>query len=286
MSLMIGNVGLFIVKRKTNISYILESIDTNMQTEIFMHFNQTLKELEPGDKIEAFLYYDNRNRLCATMEKPLITTTKYGFVKVVNVREKLGCFVDININKDMLLSKDFLPNNYKGWPQTGDMLPCILKEKKDTLVAKIINRDDIPFHQSMLKVGDCATAYVTMFTSNGMLAITLDYDVIYIHKSLVRKKYRIGEEICVTIININKNNEFNGSLITQKETMINTDKEMILKHLIDLGGVLNLGNASTPEEIAKIFTLSKSAFKRAVGALYKERLITIDEHKITLVKTK
>ncbi len=284
MALKIGDIDKFIVKRKTNISYILEQATGDIKTEIFMHFNQATKELEPGDEVEAFLYYDNRHRLCATMESPFITTNNYGFVKVVNVKEKLGCFVDININKDILLSKDFLPYNFKGWPQVGDMIPCILKEKKDSLIAKIIIREDIPIHESTLKIGDCATAYITMFTSNGMLAVTLDYDIIYIHKSMVRKKYRIGEELCVTIININKNNEFNGSMITQKETMIDTDKQMILNYLIDLGGILNLGNASTPEEIAKVFTLSKSAFKRAVGALYKERLITIEDHKITLIK--
>ena len=42
----------------------------------------------------------------------------------------------------------------------------------------------------------------------------------------------------------------------------------------------------SPEEISKIFTLSKSAFKRAVGALYKERLIEIEDYKIILKNEK
>ena len=50
-----------------------------------------------------------------------------------------------------------------------------------------------------------------------------------------------------------------------------------------MGGVIPLGNQSTPEEINKYFKMSKSAFKRAVGALYKERLIKIEDFKITLL---
>lgn len=284
MSLRIGEVNSFIVKRETNISYILEPADGDSFNEIFLHFNQATRHLEEKEKIDAFLYYDNRRRLCATMEEPFITTTTYGFVEVVNVKDNIGCFMNINISKDILLSKDFLPVNLKGWPKIGDKVPCILKEKKDSLVARIVLREDLEKHESSLKVGDCALAYVTSFTKNGMIAYTLDYDIIYIHKSMVRKKYRIGEEITVTIININDRGEFNGSMITQKETMRLSDSEMILNYLNDLGGVLNLGNASTPEEISKVFTLSKSAFKRAVGALYKERLITIEDHKITLIK--
>lgn len=284
MPLKIGEVNSFFVKRETNISYILELCNDECKNEIFLHFNQSTRRLNPGDIIEAFLYYDNRHRLCATMEEPFITTKSYGFVKVVNIKEGVGCFVDINIAKDILLSKDFLPTNQKGWPQIGDLVPCILKEKKDSLVARIITRDDLKPTNTLLQVGDCATAYVASFTSSGMLVYTLDYDIIYIHKSMVRKKYRIGEELTVTIINTNSRGEFNGSLITQKETMRLSDSQMILNYLKDLGGVLNLGNASTPEEISKVFTLSKSAFKRAVGALYKEKLIIIEDHRITLVK--
>ena len=80
--------------------------------------------------------------------------------------------------------------------------------------------------------------------------------------------------------------EYNGSTIAQKETMRLSDSEMILNYLKEMGGVIPLGNASTPEEINKIFTLSKSAFKRAVGALYKERLIEIEDHKIILKNEK
>ncbi len=284
MPLNIGEINKLRVKRETDISYIL--INDNDPYEVFMHFNQATRRLSENEEVNVFLYYDNKHRLCATMEDPSISTTKYGFVSCVGVREKVGCFMNIGIAKDILLSKDFLPNNPKAWPKNNDMLPCILKVKKDSLVCKIISREDVEKHNTSIKVGDTISAYVVSFTSTGLLACDEEFNFIYVHKSMIRKKYRIGEEIILTIININSKGEFNGSTITQKETMRLSDSQMLLNYLKEMGGVIPLGNLSTPEDISKVFTLSKSAFKRAVGALYKDRLIEIEDYRILLKEEK
>lgn len=278
----IGELSTYIVNRKTDIGYILNPIKDN-DTEIFLHFNQAIKELEVNDTVKAFLYYDNKRRLCATLEEPLITTSKFGFISVVSVLNNTGCFMNIGIVKDILLSKDYLPNYVKAWPMKEDKLPCILKVKKDSLVCKILSREDLPKGELKHKVGEKVNAVVTQFTSTGLLAISEEFELIYIHKSLTRKSYRIGEAIECTIININQHNEYNGSLILQKEHMIDKDKEMLLRLLNNFGGVLCLGNLSSADEIQKELNISKSAFKRAVGSLYKDRLITIDDYKITKV---
>ena len=284
MPLLIGELNKLRVKRETDISYIL--VQDNEPFEVFMHFNQATKRLQENELVDVFLYYDNKHRLCATMEDPIITTKKYGFVKCVSRKENVGCFMNIGIAKDILLSKDILPTNTKAWPRPNDTLPCILKVKKDSLVCKIISRDDITVKNASLKINDTISAYVISFTSTGLLAVDEAFNVIYVHKSMIRKKYRLGEEIILTIININKKGEYNGSTITQKETMRLSDSEMLLNYLKEMGGIIPLGNLSSPEDIAKIFTLSKSAFKRAVGALYKERLIEIEDYRIILKEEK
>lgn len=284
MPLNIGEVNTLIVKRETNISYSLVE-DLSSNNEIFLHFNQASRRLNIGEKIDVFLYFDNKHRLCATMEHPLITTKQFGFVKVVDVKKEMGCFVNIGIVKDILLSKDYLPTYFDSWPKKDEEIPCILKLKKDALIAKIISKDDLKKGEQKLNIGDKVDAVVSHFTSSGLIAFTTSFDVIYIHKSLMRKKHHIGEMLNVEIININEHKEYNGSLIEQKEKMRLIDSELILRYLNNFGGTLKLGNLSTPEEIAKIFPLSKSAFKRAVGALYKERLITIEDYKITLIKS-
>ena len=283
MPINIGEIGKFVVKRETDISYTLSPDDDELTTYVFLHFNQATRKLEPGEIIDAFLYYDQKKRLCATMEVPFITTNKYDFVEVVDTLDKVGVFVNIGIAKDILLSKDFLPTNLKYWPKKGDKVPCILSEKQHQLVARIVSNQDIIITPPSLNVGDTISGTVIRTAPSGITICTPKYQFVFIHKSYIRKEYHIGEEVICKIININELGNYHASTIEQKEFSRISDSTMILNYLKKLGGILPLGNASTPEDINKYFKMSKAAFKRAVGALYKERLIIIDDYKITLI---
>ena len=68
MELKIGEINKLEVLKETDISYTL----TNGENTVFLHFNQTPNKLKVGDKVDAFLYFDQKKRLCATLEKPLI----------------------------------------------------------------------------------------------------------------------------------------------------------------------------------------------------------------------
>lgn len=284
--LKIGDINEFIVKRETDISYTLSPKDPELTTYVFLHFNQATRKLIPGEEIKAFLYYDQKKRLCATMEEPLITVEKYGFVEVVDINDKAGVFVNIGISKDILLSADYLPNYHKAWPIVGDKLPCILKNKTDQLVARIINHEDKIKETIKLSKNEEITGIVSKITPEGLGVYTEDYNYVFIHKSLIRKKYRLGEPITLKINHINEKGYYYGTTIAQKEVARIDDSEIILQYLDNFGGVLPLGNASTPEEIAKVLSMSKSAFKRAVGNLYKKRLILIEDHRIIKVNNK
>ena len=88
--------------------------------------------------------------------------------------------------------------------------------------------------------------------------------------------------INVKVINVNERGNYNGTLIANKELVRLDDSEMILRYLKMHGGSIALSDKSSPEDIAKYFPLSKSAFKRAIGNLYKQKLITIKENLIKL----
>ncbi len=284
MPLHIGEVNRFIVKRETDISYTLSPDDDELTTYVFLHFNQATRKLEPGEKIKAFLYYDQKKRLCATMEDPLITTSNYGFVKVVNVLENAGAFVNINIAKDILLSKDFLPSSIKAWPKIDEEVPCILIEKQHQLVARIITPNDIKVLPPKLKVDQTISGNVSKITQAGITVCTREFQFVFIHKNYLRKNYHLGEEVTCKVIHINEHGEYYASTIERKEYSRLSDSDTIYNYLKQMGGIVPLGNASSPEDINKFFKMSKSAFKRAVGALYKKRLISIEDYKITLIE--
>lgn len=275
--LKIGQINKLEVLKETDIAYTL----TNGKDEVFLHFNQTPRLLKVGEQVDAFLYYDQKKRLCATLEEPLITTEKYGFVEVVAISSG-GVFVNIGINKDILLSKDYLTTSLNGWPKVSDKVPCILKVKTNQLTAKLINKNDDIDQPHLLKIGDSASGTVTKLVPGGIGIYTDNFDYVFIHRSLLRKNFRLGEIVDFKVININQANEYNASTVQNKEYARLSDSDDILNHLKANGGIMHLGNASSPEEISKILHMSKSAFKRAMGNLYKQHLIEIEDHKTIL----
>ncbi len=275
--LRIGQINKLEVLKETDIAYTL----TNGNEQVFLHFNQTPRLLKVGEKVDAFLYYDQKKRLCATLETPIITTEKYGFVEVVAISSG-GVFVNIGINKDILLSKDYLTTSLNGWPKVGDKLPCILKVKTNQLTARIINKNDEIDQPHLLNVGDHTSGVVSKLVPGGIGIYTNKFDYVFIHKSLLRKNFRLGEAVDFKIININQYNEYNASTIQNKEFSRLSDSDDILYYLKANGGIMHLGNASSPEEISKVLHMSKSAFKRAMGNLYKQHLIEIEDHRTIL----
>ncbi len=271
-----GLIYTFVVERKTDIGYILKLNDK----EVFLHNNDSLnKELNSGEEVEAFLFYDFKNRLAATLKKPIITLGEEAFLEVVGSSPHLGVFLNNGIGKDVLLSRDDLPLNKSMWPKEGDKIYVTLKEK-GRIVAKRITKDSVVF-QISLSEKDEVDAYIMSFHNEGVSAITLDKQVIFIHKTQTRDKLRLGELVRVRVMKVYQDT-INGTLIKQKEDMIESDALIILNYMKEVKE-MEFGNNSTPEAIFQQFNLSKKAFKRALGNLYKQRLIDFKDDKTIYV---
>ena len=74
------------------------------------------------------------------MHEPKVTTEQFGWVEVVSVRDELGIFVDIGINKNILIAPSDLPIYQHLWPQVGDYVYCYLKESLSNYLFAIIAR--------------------------------------------------------------------------------------------------------------------------------------------------
>lgn len=115
----LGLINEYKVLKETDIGYTLLLDDL----EYFLHKNETnFRDLKDGEVVKAFLYLDKKGRPALTLAIPKITIEKEGFATVVTSIKDLGVFVNIGISKDMLLSKDELPEDYKLWPVIGDKI--------------------------------------------------------------------------------------------------------------------------------------------------------------------
>ncbi len=278
-----GDKNIFQVGKKTDEGYILIHDEANVP----LPHSECDRTLEVGEKIEAFLYIDHTKGLVATTKEPYIDMHTPGFVNVVEKKEGLGVFVDIGLNKDMLVSKDDLPYLKKHWPEKGDTLLCYLKTAKRQMVARPVSRfkvQDFIKPKAPLEKGDTVEAFVFRVADEGLVTFTREGHEIFIYYKHTRKEHRYGEKLDVTIVVKRDDGHYNGTLIEQKETMLEKDAQRVYDYL-KTHKAMPFTDKSDPGDIYETFHMSKAAFKRALGRLYKEELVELKKDK-TILKDK
>jgi hypothetical protein len=193
--------------------------------------------------------------------------------------------MNIGISKDILLSKDDLPLKRNLWPRIGDKIISILRTKNNKLIIKIANKEQIlsAKKEEVLSENGKFTAYVYRITPDGINAVTEGMNIIFIYRTNMRWEYRLGEKIEVRIIKKNEE-DYSGTLIENKEFQIKDDRKIILEYLRNNNGVMLITENSSPELINRLFKMSKAAFKKALGNLYRDHIIEIEEDKIILLE--
>ncbi|MBE0700983.1 MAG: hypothetical protein IH571_04790 [Acholeplasmataceae bacterium] len=228
------------------------------------------------------MYFDQKGRLAATLKTPSITATQPGFLRVTDVHPTLGVFLDMGIAKELLLSIDDLPLQRELWPVVGDQIYCSLKIK-GKLVAKITPKNEVTLKPKRpLDLKEKIIAYVQKIGKEGMNLLSKEGHDIFVHHTMYKKPHRLGQEIEVKVT-YHSDKGYTGSLIDQKEVSMFQDANDILTYLIR-HKEMPLSGESTPEEIDGMFKLSKKAFKRALGHLYKDRRIDFIDGKTILIK--
>ena len=193
-------------------------------------------------------------------------------------------FINIGISKDILISSDDLPVNVTLWPKENDEMLVILKNVKDRLIAKPLLKKDIEkLRAETLEENKKYFGYVYRVTNDGINIVTKNYNIVFIYYKNLRKEYRLGEKLEFRVVKIDDKGIL-GTTIENKEIQIVDDAKILYNHMVAHNDVLNFTEKTDPDIIYRIFKMSKSAFKKAVGYLYKRKLISILDDKIILNK--
>ena len=251
-----------LVDRKTDIGFAIICEDE----EVFLHAKEA-HELEIGQMIDVFLYMDAYKRLAATMDKPIIKVGQKGFLEVMSIEDNLGIFLNNGINKHVLLSKDDLPLNKSYWPKVGDNVYVELKVKARLYVELAIPNP--PYDKlDVLKYYD---GQINGFHKEGMRFITENLTPVFIHESQYDQRLPIGTKLSLKVIH-ESSKGYTGTLLQAKETKRLSDADIILAYL-ETHDMMALDGTSPSELIEEKFQMSRKAFKRALGYLYKTRKI-------------
>ncbi len=250
---------------------------TNGFEDVMLHKKEAKNNYEENDEVEVFLYHDHQGRLSATETIPTVTVDSFSILKVVEVKRSLGVFVDIGIQKDMLLSKDDLPYDWATWPAIGDELYCGLKlDKKQRLFADLSKFEEIQ-ELSKSAPAECKNdeveGLVFRFLEDGVSILTNEGYLAYLHKDEMKDQVRLGQRLTVRITFVREDGRINVSTRPLVKEARLEDSERLVAYMQERDNRMPFTDKSDPEAIKSEFNISKAAFKRAMGKLIKEKKI-------------
>lgn len=233
-----------------------------------------------GDEIEVFVYHDSEDRLVATTDQPLITEGRAACLKVVD-KNIHGAFLDWGLKgKDL-----FLPNRN----QQGGVLPgrsYIVWLYVDNITGRCVATMKLkPFIDNdiiTVKPRQKVDILIASESPIGYRAIIDSRHWGMIYKNQIFQKVQIGDRLEGFVRRITDDNRIDLSLRQEGYDGVATSAEGLLAILQENGGVLPVGDDSTPEQIHAATQMSKKVFKRAVGMLLKRGTIIADKYEIRI----
>lgn len=134
------------------------------------------------------------------------------------------------------------------------------------------------------QVGDLVELIIIRQTQLGFVVLIDDAEEGLLFKSDVFETLEKGQEVKGYIKTIREDGKIDVSLRPQGfRNAIDADCDKILQ-LLKVDQQLFLTDKSSPEEIKSLLQMSKKAFKKAIGFLYKRKVILLQKDHISLIK--
>lgn len=256
-------------------------LDGGSLGEILLPNRYVTKSVRPETSIEVFIHRDSSDRLVATTDSPKIQAGQCAFLQVAQVNET-GAFVDIGLDKQLLVP--FAEQHKPMEVGRSYLIYCFLNSHDARLVGTSkIDRwlpDTAP---QEWREGQQVNLIVGPTTDLGVKVIVERVCWGLIHKSHIVNPLRFGQSLKGFIESIRSDQKLNIGLKNQS-TAQSDDAQMILTYLRLHGGEADVGDKSAPEVIAREFGLSKASFKRAIGALYRQKCIDLGPEHIRIIE--
>ena len=237
--------------------------------------------LEVDDEIDVFIYFDSEDRIVATTEKPYAMVDDFALLKVVSVT-RIGAFLDWGLPKDLLVP---FGEQSKEMEEGKSYVVKIFYDEKSHRIAASSKLDQfLDFLPPDFKEGEEVDLFICNKTDIGYKAIVNGTHWGMLYENEVFQPIKRGQQLKGYIKKIREDEKID--LCIQKSGFEKVDDltDRLLQKLKDQNGFLDVTDKSPADVIAKRFGVSKKTFKKAVGALYKKRLIVLEKDGIRLIK--
>lgn len=236
--------------------------------------------LQEGSEIEVFVYLDSDDQPIATTETPKVMVGQCAYLKVVDVN-KTGAFLDWGLPKDLLLPYAEQTNALR--PGMNKVVYVYIDKASERITASARLDKHLLEENTWLKPGQQVDLLFSGKSDLGFKAVINNTHLGLLHHSDVFQNIMIGLHKKGYIKSINPDNKINLTLHIPNQEQLSELAEKILADLQVNNGISNLTDKSTPEEIKARWKVSKGSYKKAIGALYKQRKIEILKDCIKLV---
>jgi len=250
-------------------------LEDETKNEIILPKNEVVPVLEIGDFIDVFVYKDPKGTLIATTKKPFAELDEFAYLQVKKVT-KAGAFLDWGLEHDLVVPiEEQLDEMEEG---KGYLVFVLKDENTDTLFGSCNENEFVFFDEIDVKIGDEVDLLLYKTTDLGMNAIVNNKYKGLIFRSDIHRIIQPGNQIKGYVKQVREDGKIDLLLepLGYKKS-IDKYADIILEKLAENNGFLDLTDKSSPETIKYVLGMSKKAFKRTIGSLYKNKKITIQE---------
>ena len=255
-------------------------LDGGNAGEILLPTRYVPKNAKIGDELEVFIYLDQDEKLVATTLHPLAKVGDIACLEVAWVNE-YGAFLNWGLMKDL-----FCPfREQKMRMQKGYHYVVYIKEDEEShrLIATAKVDKSLYSDRPPYKHGDAVDILIWQKTDLGFKAIVDNHYQGLIYEDQIFQPLHTGDRMMAYVDHIRQDNKIDITLQPTGRRQTEEFSEVLLRYLQENEGHCDLGDKSPSELIADRFKVSKKVYKKAVGDLYRRRLITISDNGIDLV---
>ena len=233
-----------------------------------------------GTELEVFVYLDSEDRPVATVQRPFAVVGEFALLKVKDTNAKVGSFLDWGLDKDLLLpfSEQLAP------VKKGEQVLVRVYQDSSGRIAATARLDRfLKPADSSLSEGDAVDLFIYAYTDLGAKVVVNGRYVGMLFSNELYGKPKAGEQLRGYVKKIRDGGKIDITLRRGGAQEARSDRDLVLAALNSAAdGFLPLNDKSSPESISELLKLSKKSFKKAVGGLYREGLISMADDGIRL----
>ena len=264
------------IDRETKVGLFL----TNGKDDVLLPNKYVPNDFTIGDDLTVFVYLDHEERPVATTLKPFISLNSFAVLKVSYINS-FGAFLNWGMEKDL-----FAPFKEQARPMEKDkryIVTMYLDKQTGRLAASSKINQFLDKEPLDVEVGQEVDLMVSHITEIGINVIINGKFRGLAYQNEVFETVSPGYKTKGYIKAIRPDGKIDVSFQKQGFEAIDDSAQQVLEALKQNDGVLRLNDNSHPEEIKSVMKMSKKTFKKAIGSLYKQKLIDINNEGIQLV---